>query len=185
MIPLFWLFEVTLYAVKGVQEYEWHFNTAGIWMTHERQLLPYPWGSTEEAQQEIRREWWLRARNFVIVVQLFSRVWLFVTSWTATCQASPSSTISRSLLKFMSIDLVLLSNRLILCCPFSCSLQSFLASGSFPKNQNIPGPYAILLFTASAFTVTTKHIHNWLLFPLWPRHFILSGAISNCPLLNS
>ena len=154
-------------------------------MTYEQQLLPCPWGSAEEAQQESRREQWLRARNFIFVIQLLSRVWLFATSWTATCQASPSSTISRSLLKFMSIDLVLSSNHLILCCPFSCSLQSFPASGSFPKSQNIPGPHAILFFTASDFTVTTRHIHNWLLFLLWLRHFILSGAISNCPLLNS
>ena len=30
-------------------------------------------------------------------------------------------------------------------------------------------------------TFTTRHIHNWVSFPLWPSHFILSGAISNCP----
>ena len=40
---------------------------------------------------------------------------LFVTIWTATCQAPLSSTIPQSLLKFMSIDLELLSDYLILC----------------------------------------------------------------------
>ena len=34
---------------------------------------------------------------------------------------------------------------------------------------------------ASDFTFTIKHIHNWVSFPLWPRCFILSGTISNCP----
>ena len=28
---------------------------------------------------------------------------------------------------------------------------------------------------------TTRHIHSWVSFLLWPRHFIRSGAISNCP----
>ena len=42
---------------------------------------------------------------------------------------------------------------------------------------NTPGSYAILFFTASEFTFTTRHIHNWALFPLWPSLFILSGGI--------
>ena len=37
--------------------------------------------------------------------------------WTAVCQASLSFTISQSLLQFMSTELVMLSNHLILCCP--------------------------------------------------------------------
>ena len=37
--------------------------------------------------------------------------------WTAACQASLSFTISRSLLKFMSIESVTPSNHLVLCCP--------------------------------------------------------------------
>ena len=47
---------------------------------------------------------------------LISHVWLFVAPWTAACQAS-LSTISRSLLKFMSVELVTPSNHFILCCP--------------------------------------------------------------------
>ena len=39
----------------------------------------------------------------------------FVTSWTTACQAPLSSTISRSLIKFTSIESVMLSNHLILC----------------------------------------------------------------------
>ena len=44
-----------------------------------------------------------------------SHVWLFVTPWTAACQASLSFAISKSLFRFMSIDVVMLSNYLILC----------------------------------------------------------------------
>ena len=53
----------------------------------------------------------------VIVVQSLSCVQLFVTPWTAACQAFWSFTISRSLLKLMSIELVMPSNHLILCHP--------------------------------------------------------------------
>ena len=46
-----------------------------------------------------------------------SCVWLFVTSWTAACQASLSFTISQSLLKLMSIELMMPPNHFILCRP--------------------------------------------------------------------
>ena len=51
-------------------------------------------------------------------VQSLNCVRLFATPWTAAHQASLSITNSWSLLKFMSIESVMLSNRLILCCPF-------------------------------------------------------------------
>ena len=50
-------------------------------------------------------------------VQLLSHVWLFETPWTTAHQASLSFTISWSLLKLMSIELVMPSNHLILCRP--------------------------------------------------------------------
>ena len=52
-----------------------------------------------------------------VVVQSQSRVLLFVTPWTTAQQAPVSFTISWSLLKFMSIEFVMLSNHLILYCP--------------------------------------------------------------------
>ena len=60
-------------------------------------------------------------------VQSLSHVWLFVTSWSAACQASLSLTIPRSLLKLMSIESVILSNHLILCHPL------FLLPSIFPS----------------------------------------------------
>ena len=50
-------------------------------------------------------------------VQSLSRVRLFVTPWTAARQACLSITNSQSLLKLMSIELVMPCNHLILCCP--------------------------------------------------------------------
>ena len=50
-------------------------------------------------------------------VQSLSRVWLFATPWTAARQASLSITNSQSLLRLMSIELVMPSNHLILCHP--------------------------------------------------------------------
>ena len=54
---------------------------------------------------------------FVVAMQSLSRVWLLATPWTAAYQASLCFTVSWSLLKFMSIELVMLYNCLILCCP--------------------------------------------------------------------
>ena len=62
-------------------------------------------------------------------VQSLSRVWLFVTPWTAAYQASLSITNSQSLLKLMSIESVMPSSYLILCRPL------LPASGSFPMSQ--------------------------------------------------
>ena len=53
----------------------------------------------------------------VVVVQSLICVQLLVTAWTAACQASLSFTISLHLLKLMSIESVMPSNRLILCYP--------------------------------------------------------------------
>ena len=53
----------------------------------------------------------------VVVVQSLSRVRLSVTPWTRARQASLSFSISRSLLKFMSTELVMPSNHLVFCRP--------------------------------------------------------------------
>ena len=55
----------------------------------------------------------------------FSRVQLFATPWTAAHHASLSITNSRSLLKLMSIELVIPSNHLILCRPLLLSPSIF------------------------------------------------------------
>ena len=56
----------------------------------------------------------LRVVLFVVVVQLLSHIWLFVTQWTLACQASLSFTLSWTLLKLMSIELGMPFKHLIL-----------------------------------------------------------------------
>ena len=68
---------------------------------------------------------------YFVLVQFLNRVRLFVTQWTAAPKASLSFTNSQSLLKLMSIKLVMPSNHLILHHPLSSSLQSFPSSQSF------------------------------------------------------
>ena len=53
----------------------------------------------------------------LVVVQSLSHVWLFAHPWTVARQASLSFTISPSLLKLMSIESLMPSNRLVLCYP--------------------------------------------------------------------
>ena len=69
-------------------------------------------------------------------VQSLSRVWLFATPWTAAHQASLSITNSRSLLTLMSIELMMPSNRLILCCPLLL-LPSILPSIRVFSNESV------------------------------------------------
>ena len=61
-----------------------------------------------------------------VVVQLLNCFHLFVTPWIAACQASLSLIISQSLFKFMSIELVMPSNHLVLC-------HSLLLPSVFPS----------------------------------------------------
>ena len=70
-----------------------------------------------------------------VFIQSPSHVWLFMTPWTATCQASLSLTISQSLPKIMSIALVIPSSHFILWHPISFCFQSFLASWTFPMRR--------------------------------------------------
>ena len=70
-------------------------------------------------------------------VQLLSRVQLFVTPWTAACQASLSITNSRSPPKPMSIESVLPSNHLILCRPLLLLPSIFPSIRSFSNESSL------------------------------------------------
>ena len=69
-------------------------------------------------------------------LQSLSHVQLFATLWTAACQASLSITNSRSLLKLMSIESVMPSNHLILCCPLIL-LPSIFPSSRVFSNESV------------------------------------------------
>ena len=79
-------------------------------------LFPMNYPISVPVKSVITWKEWVSFRT-VVVFQLLSRVRLFATPWTAARQASLSFTISPSLLKLMSIELVMSSNHLILCRP--------------------------------------------------------------------
>ena len=75
------------------------------------------WGAGR-VEEDVRGLWCLSPGVLEqTVVQSLSRVRLFVTPWTAARQASLSITNFQTLLKLMSIKLVMPSNHLILCHP--------------------------------------------------------------------
>ena len=87
--------------------------------------------------------WYLGITNIAFIsVQLLSHVRLCATPWTAACQASLSFTNNWSLLRLMSIELVMPSNYLIFCHPLlllpSVS-ESFLMSLPFASGGQIIG----------------------------------------------
>ena len=86
------------------------------------------------------------------MVQSFSCVRLFVTTWTIASQVSLFFTISRSLLKLLSLELVMLSNHFILCHPFLL-LPSVLPSIRIFSNEST--------------------LHVW-----WPNYWGFSFSIS-------
>ena len=86
------------------------------------------------------------------VFQSLSRARLFSTPWTAARQASLSFTISRSLLKFMSVELVMPSNHPILCPPL------LLLPSSFPSIKVFSNESALRI--------------------RWPEHWSFSFSIS-------
>ena len=84
-------------------------------------------------------------------VQSLSRVRLCVTLWTAACQASLSITNSKSLLKLMSIEWVMPSNHLILCCP--------------------------LLFPPSIFPSIRVFSNESVLHIRWPKYYLCTKTV--------
>ena len=92
----------------------------------------------------------LGAHSLRLVVQSLSHVQLFVTPWTVAYQASLPFTISQSLLKFMSIELLILSNHLNLCHPFLLLLSIFPSIRSFPMSQLFASGGQSIAVSASA-----------------------------------
>ena len=72
---------------------------------------------------------------FVVAVRLLSRVQLFSTPWTAAHQAFLPFTVFWHLLKLTSIELVLLFNHLILCCPLLLQPSIFPNIKSFSNES--------------------------------------------------
>ena len=112
---------------------------------------------------------------FAVVLPSLRHVWYLVTpNWTASHQDSLSFTISQSLFKFTSTEVVMLSNHFILCHPFSSCPQSFPTSGSFPMSQFFQSGGQSIGASASVLPI---NIQDW--FPqLTALNSLLSRGLS-------
>ena len=106
-------------------------------------------------------------------VQSLSHVRLFVTPWTAACQASLSITNSQSLLKLMSIESVMPSNHLILYCPLLLLPWIFPSNRSFQMTRFFTSGGQSIGVSAST-SVLLMNIQDW--SPLgWTRWISLQS----------
>ena len=129
-------YKAIILQLKGrnrTSDYE-HNLTKVTWQKSRLLYLTVLFPRSSYLQNRITAESLSKASRINGFMMLFSGVWLFETPWTAARQASLYFTISQSLLKFMSIEWMMLSNHLILCYPLLLCLQSFLAWGSFPMS---------------------------------------------------
>ena len=94
--------------------------------------------------------------------QLLSHVQLFATPWTAACQASLSITNSRSLLKLISMELVMPSNHLILCHPL------LLLPSIFPSIRVFSNESVLHIrwpkYWSFSFSISPSNEYSWLIF---------------------
>ena len=104
----------------------------GLWL--------FIWGHTFEGQYKLGTSSSLSTNlpSQFSSVQSLSPVRLFATPQTAGHQASPSITNSQSLLKLMSIESVMPSNHLILCCPLLLPLSIFPSIRVFSNESVLP-----------------------------------------------
>ena len=120
----------------------------------------------------LKRHWWFYVSHlletiFPIIissVQLLSHVWLFATAWTAARQASLSITSSQSLLRLISIKLVMPSNYLILCHPLLL-LPSIFPSIRVFSNESVCIRWPKYWVSASL-SVLPMNIQDWFLLGL-------------------
>ena len=112
-------------------------------------------------------------------VQSLSRVWIFATPWTATCQASLSINNSQILLKLVSNKLVMPSNLLILCYPFLLLPSIFLSIRVFSNESvlHIRGPK----YWSFSFSINSSNEHSGLIsFRIdWLDHLVLQGTLKS------
>ena len=95
-----------------------------------------------------------------IVVQLLSGACLFATPRTAACQAPLFSTISHNLLKFIYIELVMLSSHLILWHTLLFLPSIFPSIGSFPMSWLFT-PEGQNIGASASVTVHPMNIQGW------------------------
>ena len=116
-------------------------------------------------------------KNKTVFIQRWHSVQLlFVTLWTAACQASLSFTNSRSWFKLMSIQSVMPSNHLVLCCPLLLLPSIFPSIGDFPMSKCFLSGDQSIGVSASA-SVLPMNIQGWFPFGLTGLITLLSKGL--------
>ena len=116
----------------------------------------------------------------IVIVQSLSNVQLFATPWTAACQASLSFTISQSLLKLMSIESVMPSNHLILCCPLLLLPSIFPSIRVFSNESVLPIKWP--KYWSFSFIISPSNEYSGLIFRMdWFDFLSVQGTLK--PLL--
>ena len=117
----------------------------------------------------------------IFSVQLLSHVRLFATPWTVACQASLFITNSRSLLRLMSIELVMPSNHLILCRPL------LLLPSIFPSNRVFSDESALCITWPKCWSFSfsispSKEYSGLISFRMdWFDHLAVQGTLKSLP----
>ena len=155
------VFANVCYSERQDQSRVGEFGTASLSLLEKQSICKLAQNRTLKKWQHTYTKWHDRAHalrlecianGIFVVVQSLSRVWLFVTPWTAAYQASLSFTISQSLLKFRSTESVMPSNQLILCRPL------LLLPSIFPR---------VIFSSESALCIR------------WPKYWSFSFSLSN------
>ena len=112
-----------------------------------------------------------------LLVQSLSRIWLFVTPWTAAGQSSLSFTISWSLLKLMSTESVMPSNHLVLCHPL------LLLPSTFSRIKFFSNESALCIRWPKywSFSISTSNEYTGLIFFRidWSDVFAVQGTLKS------
>ena len=124
-------------------------------------------------------------------VQSLSHIRLFATPWTVACQASLSISNSRSLLKCMSIELVMASNHLILCHPillppsiFPC-IRVFSNESAFHIRWPNYWSFSFSISPSNEYSGLISFRMDWLALPCSPRDSQESSPIPQLKSINS
>ena len=115
--------------------------------------------------------WWIVSMPSFNSLELLSLVWLFVTTWTAACQASLSITNFRGLLRFRSFESVIPSNHLsssVLCSPLLLPISVFPDIRVFSNESalHIRWPkywhFSVNIRPSNEYSVMTSFKMDWL-----------------------
>ena len=111
-------------------------------------------------------------------VQSLSRIWPFATPWTIAHQAFLSITNSWSLLKLVSIELVMPSNHLIFCRSLLLSPTIFLSIRVFSNESVLHIKWPTIGVSALA-SVLPMNIQNWFLRIDWLDLLAVQGTFKS------